>query len=85
MSLGQDKWRNINVTAIWGSRQKAKLALWNYKPNPNPESDQLPVSTLVQNDEEIVDGAKPVNDPKPVDHTTDETKRNINTKESNVR
>lgn len=24
---GQDKWRNINVTAIWGSRQKAKLAL----------------------------------------------------------
>ncbi|KAK3224507.1 hypothetical protein Dsin_011532 [Dipteronia sinensis] len=23
----KDKWRNINVTAIWGSRQKAKLAL----------------------------------------------------------
>jgi hypothetical protein len=23
----QDKWRNINVTAVWGCRQKAKLAL----------------------------------------------------------
>ncbi|XP_039002864.1 telomere repeat-binding factor 3-like [Hibiscus syriacus] len=23
----KDKWRNINATAIWGSRQKAKLAL----------------------------------------------------------
>ncbi|CAI0405527.1 unnamed protein product [Linum tenue] len=43
----KDKWRNINVTAIWGSRQKAKLAL---KSSPqtlkNDQSSSPPTSRL---------------------------------------
>ncbi|KAK7386358.1 hypothetical protein VNO78_26543 [Psophocarpus tetragonolobus] len=45
----KDKWRNINVTAIWGSRQKAKLAL---KRNlPAPKIDNMALSTIVRRDE----------------------------------
>lgn len=54
----KDKWRNINVTAIWGSRQKAKLALKRNQPAPKQDNNPLAV-TAVQNDEEIVD-AKPL-------------------------
>ncbi|EXB94037.1 Histone H1 [Morus notabilis] len=54
----KDKWRNINVTAIWGSRQKAKLALKKNQPAPKQDNSPLAVVT-VHNDEEIVD-AKPL-------------------------
>jgi hypothetical protein len=27
LNCEHDKWRNINVTAVWGCQQKAKLAL----------------------------------------------------------
>lgn len=36
MLLRQDKWRNISVTAMYGSRKKAKLAL---KKNPSSHDD----------------------------------------------
>ncbi|KAH0995903.1 hypothetical protein GBA52_019767 [Prunus armeniaca] len=55
----KDKWRNINVTAIWGSRQKAKLALKRNLPNPKHDNNPLAVSTVIQSHEEIVD-AKPL-------------------------
>lgn len=57
---GQDKWRNINVTAIWGSRQKARLAaLKRNQLTPKHDANPLAVSTVVKTDEEIVD-AKPL-------------------------
>ncbi|XP_044508946.1 telomere repeat-binding factor 2-like isoform X3 [Mangifera indica] len=69
----KDKWRNINVTAIWGSRKKAKLALKKTSLTPKhngqtlltpklmPELDNNPMalSTLPQNHEEVLD-AKPL-------------------------
>ncbi|POO00703.1 Telomeric repeat-binding factor [Trema orientale] len=73
----KDKWRNINVTAIWGSRQKAKLALKRNLQTPKHENKPLPVSTLPQNDEETVD-AKPL-------AVSGETQRNTNSKEPNAR
>lgn len=54
----QDKWRNINVTAIWGSRQKAKLALKKNSLALKHHDNSMAVSTVLQN-EEIVD-AKPL-------------------------
>ncbi|KAK2410472.1 hypothetical protein P8452_71476 [Trifolium repens] len=52
----KDKWRNINVTAIWGSRQKAKLALKKNLalPAPKTNNNQLAVSKVVQR-EDILD------------------------------
>ncbi|XP_068342836.1 telomere repeat-binding factor 2 isoform X1 [Pyrus communis] len=57
----KDKWRNINVTAIWGSRQKAKLALKRNLPTPKHENNNNPlaVSTVIQSHKEVVD-AKPL-------------------------
>ncbi|XP_050871621.1 telomere repeat-binding factor 2 isoform X2 [Lathyrus oleraceus] len=50
----KDKWRNINVTAIWGSRQKAKLALKKNLPAPKIDNNQLALSKVVQR-EDILD------------------------------
>ncbi|KAL5187481.1 Telomere repeat-binding factor 2 [Glycine soja] len=47
----KDKWRNINVTAIWGSRQKAKLALKRNLPAPKIDNNHMALSTIVRNDE----------------------------------
>ncbi|KAL5821876.1 hypothetical protein ACOSQ3_023758 [Xanthoceras sorbifolium] len=65
----KDKWRNINVTAIWGSRQKAKLALKRTQPIPKhdgqtqltPKHDENPMALAIVplKDEELVD-AKPL-------------------------
>lgn len=73
----QDKWRNINVTAIWGSRQKAKLALKRNLSTPKHDNNPLAVSSVLQNDEEIVD-AKPLTN-------SGGTLRNTNSKEPNAR
>lgn len=35
----QDKWRNISVTALWGSRKKAKLALRRNLPAPKQDDN----------------------------------------------
>lgn len=52
--MKQDKWRNINVTAIWGSRQKAKLALKkNLLPSTKIDNNHLALSTVVQRDKEV--------------------------------
>ncbi|KAF8017303.1 hypothetical protein BT93_H2478 [Corymbia citriodora subsp. variegata] len=50
----KDKWRNINVTAIWGSRQKARLALKKNMLTPKHDSNTLALAT-VRKDEEILD------------------------------
>ncbi|KAK7346892.1 hypothetical protein VNO80_21416 [Phaseolus coccineus] len=47
----KDKWRNINVTAIWGSRQKAKLALKRNLPAPKIDNNHMALSTVVRDDE----------------------------------
>ncbi|XP_027347051.1 telomere repeat-binding factor 2-like isoform X2 [Abrus precatorius] len=47
----KDKWRNINVTAIWGSRQKAKLALKRSLPAPKNDNNHTALSAAVQHDE----------------------------------
>ncbi|QCD81540.1 myb proto-oncogene protein [Vigna unguiculata] len=47
----KDKWRNINVTAIWGSRQKAKLALKRSLPAPKIDNNHMALSTVVRHDE----------------------------------
>ncbi|KAJ7952749.1 telomere repeat-binding factor 1-like [Quillaja saponaria] len=51
----KDKWRNINVTAIWGSRQKAKLALKRNLSTPKPDDNPVTLSTVLQSDEEVLD------------------------------
>ncbi|KAJ7944531.1 telomere repeat-binding factor 1-like [Quillaja saponaria] len=51
----KDKWRNINVTAIWGSRQKAKLALKRNLSTPKHDDDRMALSTVLQSDEEVLD------------------------------
>ncbi|KAJ6675987.1 SINGLE MYB HISTONE 4 [Salix viminalis] len=48
----KDKWRNINVTAIWGSRQKAKLALKRSPLTPKHEENGKALSVVVQSNEE---------------------------------
>ncbi|XP_061338894.1 telomere repeat-binding factor 2-like [Gastrolobium bilobum] len=55
----KDKWRNINVTAIWGSRQKAKLALKRNLPTPKVDNNHMALRTIVQRDGEVAD-TKPV-------------------------
>ncbi|XP_027360708.1 telomere repeat-binding factor 2-like [Abrus precatorius] len=55
----KDKWRNINVTAIWGSRQKAKLALKRNLPTPKVDNNHTALSTVVQRDKELAD-SKPL-------------------------
>ncbi|KAK4760933.1 hypothetical protein SAY87_005826 [Trapa incisa] len=56
----KDKWRNINVTAIWGSRQKARLAaLKKNQLMPKHDANPLALSTFVKADEEIPD-ARPL-------------------------
>lgn len=58
--MKQDKWRNINVTAIWGSRQKAKLALKkNLLPSPKIDNNHMALSTVVQRDRGAAD-SKPL-------------------------
>nr|KYP47378.1 Histone H1 [Cajanus cajan] len=47
----KDKWRNINVTAIWGSRQKAKLALKRSLPAPKIDNNHMALSMVVRHDE----------------------------------
>ncbi|XP_021908090.1 telomere repeat-binding factor 2 [Carica papaya] len=54
----KDKWRNINVTAIWGSRKKAKLALKRI-PIPKQDENAMTLINVSHNAEEIVD-AKPL-------------------------
>jgi len=51
LNCEQDKWRNINVTAIWGSRQKAKLALKMSPPAPKSDNSQLALSKVVQRED----------------------------------
>jgi len=51
LNCEQDKWRNINVTAIWGSRQKAKLALKRNLPGPKIDNNHMALSTVVRHDE----------------------------------
>ncbi|MED6160413.1 hypothetical protein PIB30_051329 [Stylosanthes scabra] len=51
----KDKWRNINVTAIWGSRQKAKLALKKSLPTPKIDNNRMALSTAVRHDENVLD------------------------------
>ncbi|KAJ4823318.1 hypothetical protein Tsubulata_001474 [Turnera subulata] len=55
----KDKWRNINVTAIWGSRQKAKLALKRNPQTPKRDDNSKALSTVVHGNEESLD-AKPL-------------------------
>ncbi|MCH80799.1 telomere repeat-binding factor 2-like, partial [Trifolium medium] len=47
-----DKWRNINVMAVWGSRQKAKLSLKKELALPAPKinNDQLALSKVQHED-----------------------------------
>ncbi|XP_058765333.1 telomere repeat-binding factor 2-like isoform X1 [Vicia villosa] len=47
----KDKWRNISVTAIWGSRQKAKLALKKNLPAPKIDNNQPALSKVVQRED----------------------------------
>lgn len=54
----QDKWRNINATAIWGSRQKAKLALKRNQLAAKHDDNPMALITVPPR-EEVVD-AKPV-------------------------
>ncbi|OIV94687.1 hypothetical protein TanjilG_25911 [Lupinus angustifolius] len=49
----KDKWRNINVTAIWGSRQKAKLALKKSLPPPKIDNIHMSSSIVVHHAEEV--------------------------------
>lgn len=59
----QDKWRNIHVTAIWGSRQKAKLALKRDPATPKHDSNSpLAASTFCQSDKETIYMKPPTSD-----------------------
>ncbi|KAK8973864.1 hypothetical protein V6N11_013021 [Hibiscus sabdariffa] len=50
----KDKWRNINATAIWGSRQKAKLALKRNQMAAKHDDNYMALIT-VPSSEEVVD------------------------------
>ncbi|XP_022751195.1 telomere repeat-binding factor 2-like isoform X3 [Durio zibethinus] len=54
----KDKWRNINATAIWGSRQKAKLALRRNQLATKHDDNPMALVTVPPR-EEVVD-AKPL-------------------------
>jgi len=43
----QDKWRNISVTALWGSRKKAKLALKRTPLSGSRQDDNATAITIV--------------------------------------
>lgn len=43
------------MTAIWGSRQKAKLALRRNLPTPKNDNNHFALSTTVQHDEQVPD------------------------------
>ncbi|CAL0311589.1 unnamed protein product [Lupinus luteus] len=49
----KDKWRNINVTAIWGSRQKATFSLKNSLPAPKIDNNHMALSTVAHRDREV--------------------------------
>uniref|UniRef100_A0A2P2L3J4 MYB transcription factor n=1 Tax=Rhizophora mucronata TaxID=61149 RepID=A0A2P2L3J4_RHIMU len=55
----KDKWRNINVTAIWGSRQKAKLALKRSPQTPKRGDNSKALTIVRQSNDEVLD-AKPL-------------------------
>ena len=46
------------MTAIWGSRQKAKLALKKNLPIPKIDNNHVALSTVVQRDE-VADSKRP--------------------------
>ncbi|KAE8709579.1 Telomere repeat-binding factor 3 [Hibiscus syriacus] len=50
----KDKWRNINATAVWGSRQKAKLALKRNQMAAKHDDNHMALITVPPS-EEIVD------------------------------
>ncbi|KAK8510459.1 hypothetical protein V6N12_055306 [Hibiscus sabdariffa] len=54
----KDKWRNINATAIWGSRQKAKLALKRNQLATKHDDSPMALITVAPR-EEVID-AKPL-------------------------
>ncbi|KAG8478441.1 hypothetical protein CXB51_028267 [Gossypium anomalum] len=54
----KDKWRNINATAIWGSRQKAKLARKRNQLTAKHDDNPMALITVPPR-EEVVD-AKPL-------------------------
>ncbi|XVF61360.1 hypothetical protein PTKIN_Ptkin08bG0123600 [Pterospermum kingtungense] len=54
----KDKWRNINATTIWGSRQKAKLALKRNQLAAKHDDKPMALTTVLPR-EEVVD-AKPL-------------------------
>jgi myb proto-oncogene protein len=49
----KDKWRNISVTALWGSRKKAKLALKRTPPGTKQDDNNtaLTIVALTNDDE----------------------------------
>ncbi|XVE82945.1 hypothetical protein DITRI_Ditri16bG0045900 [Diplodiscus trichospermus] len=68
----KDKWRNINATAIWGSRQKAKLALKRNQLATKHDDNHMALITAPPR-EEVVD-AKPLavssGTPRAIGHKT---------------
>ncbi|XP_010559167.1 PREDICTED: telomere repeat-binding factor 2-like [Tarenaya hassleriana] len=58
----KDKWRNISVTALWGSRKKAKLALKRTLPTPKQDGNSTALSIVpVGNDEGKINSSPPEN------------------------
>ncbi|CAH2043259.1 unnamed protein product [Thlaspi arvense] len=56
----KDKWRNISVTALWGSRKKAKLALKRTLTAPKHDDDNTAAAlSIVANDEERANATSP--------------------------
>ncbi|KAL6498939.1 hypothetical protein OROHE_026446 [Orobanche hederae] len=52
----KDKWRNMSVMANgWGSRERAKLALKRIHPAAKHGESSMPMSSLSQSDDELVD------------------------------
>ncbi|KAM7251536.1 hypothetical protein ACFE04_023419 [Oxalis oulophora] len=55
-----DKWRNINVTAIWGSRQKAKLALKKNQLALKKDDSPLALTAIPHSDVVVADVVEPL-------------------------
>ncbi|ESQ31251.1 hypothetical protein EUTSA_v10004691mg [Eutrema salsugineum] len=57
----KDKWRNISVTALWGSRKKAKLALKRTQPAPKQDDNNTATLSILPlaNDEERANPTSP--------------------------
>ncbi|GLT46812.1 hypothetical protein SLA2020_205420 [Shorea laevis] len=51
----KDKWRNINATAIWGSRQRAKIALKRAQLTPKQDDNPMALMPVPQSDNGVVD------------------------------